>query len=116
MLNKRVSNNDLHSRLFSSHLILTERPFLISQLDVFFRSMSKTFGVTNVHVATESHLRTLVQRGSALDYTNKFTTLAANTKWNDAAMILQYHNRLKTSFILDLLYPRPPLCRNQHQA
>ncbi|KAF9536729.1 hypothetical protein EC957_009868 [Mortierella hygrophila] len=31
-----------------------ERPILISQLDVFFKSMSKTFGVTNAHVLAES--------------------------------------------------------------
>jgi len=73
-----------------------ERPNLICQLDVFFKSMSKTFGVTNAHVLAESQLRTLSQKGSALDYTNKFTTLAADTKWNDAAMISQYRLGLKT--------------------
>jgi hypothetical protein len=74
-----------------------ERPNLICQLDVFFKSMSKTFGVTNAHVLAESQLRGLSQRGSALDYTNKFTTLAADTKWNDAAMISQYRLGLKTT-------------------
>lgn len=74
-----------------------ERPILISQLDVFFKSMSKTFGVTNAHVLAESQLRGLTQKGSALDYTNKFTTLAADTKWNDPAMISQYRLGLKTA-------------------
>jgi hypothetical protein len=74
-----------------------ERPILISQLDVFFKSMSKTFGVTNAHVLAESQLRGLTQKGSALDYTNRFTTLAADTKWNDAAMISQYRLGLKTT-------------------
>jgi len=74
-----------------------ERPILISQLDVFFKSMSKTFGVTNAHVLAESQLRALIQKGSALDYTNRFTTLAADTKWNDAAMISQYRLGLKTA-------------------
>lgn len=74
-----------------------ERPILISQLDSFFKAMSKTFGVTNAHVLAESHLRALIQKGSALDYTNRFTTLAADTKWNDAAMISQYRLGLKTA-------------------
>lgn len=74
-----------------------ERPNLICQLDTFFKSMSKTFGVTNAHVLAESQLRGLSQRGSALDYTNKFTALAADTKWNDAAMISQYRLGLKTT-------------------
>ncbi|KAF9100399.1 hypothetical protein BGX30_009632, partial [Mortierella sp. GBA39] len=59
--------------------------------------MSKTFGVTNAYVLAESQLRALKQRGSALDYTNKFISLAADTKWNDAAMISQYCIGLKES-------------------
>jgi hypothetical protein len=59
--------------------------------------MSKTFGVTNAHILVESQLRDLSQRGSALDYINKFTALAADTKWNDAAMISQYRLGLKTT-------------------
>lgn len=74
-----------------------ERPVLLSDLDVYFKSMSKTFGVTNAHVLAESQLRALKQRGSALDYTNKFINLAADTKWNDAAMISQYRLGLKES-------------------
>ena len=74
-----------------------EQPKIICQLDVFFKSMSKTFGVTNAHVLAESQLRAVTQKGSALDYTNKFTTLAADTKWNDAAMISQYRLGLKTA-------------------
>jgi hypothetical protein len=74
-----------------------ERPLLLSDLDVYFKSMSKTFGVTNAHVLAESQLRALKQKGSALDYTNKFINLAADTKWNDAAMIAQYRIGLKES-------------------
>lgn len=74
-----------------------ERPLLLSDLNVYFKSMSKTFGVTNAHVLAESQLRALKQRGSALDYTNKFINLAADTKWNDAAMISQYRIGLKES-------------------
>lgn len=74
-----------------------ERPLILSDLNVYFKSMSKTFGVTNAHVLAESQLRALKQRGSALDYTNKFINLAADTKWNDAAMISQYRIGLKES-------------------
>ncbi|KAK5823039.1 hypothetical protein F5H01DRAFT_317587 [Linnemannia elongata] len=41
-----------------------EQPKIICQLDVFFKSMSKTFGVTNAHVLAESQLRALTQKGS----------------------------------------------------
>jgi hypothetical protein len=81
----------------SFRLPAEERPVLLSNLDVYFKTMSKTFGVTNAHVLAESQLRTLKQRGSALDYTNKFINLAADTKWNDAAMISQYRLGLKES-------------------
>jgi hypothetical protein len=72
-----------------------ERPLLISDLATFFKTMSKTFGIANAHVLAESQLRALKQKGSALDYTNKFVNLAADTKWNDAAMISQYRLGLK---------------------
>jgi hypothetical protein len=81
----------------SFKLSAEERPLLLSNLDTFFKAMSKTFGVTNAHVLAETHLRKLTQKGSALDYTNKFTNLAADTKWNDAAMISQYRLGLKES-------------------
>ncbi|KAF9117429.1 Retrotransposon-derived protein peg10 [Mortierella sp. GBA39] len=72
-----------------------ERPLLLSNLNAFFKAMSKTFGVTNAHVLAESQFRTLKQRGSALDYTNKFTNFTADSKWNDAAMISQYRFGLR---------------------
>jgi hypothetical protein len=72
-----------------------ERPFLISDLATFFKTMLKTFSIANVHVLTESQLRALKQKDSVLDYINKFVNLAADTKWNDAAIILQYCLGLK---------------------
>ncbi|KAF9111053.1 hypothetical protein BGW39_004480, partial [Mortierella sp. 14UC] len=47
-----------------------ERPVLISDLAVFFKTMSKTFSISNAHVLAETQLRALKQKGSALDYTN----------------------------------------------
>jgi len=88
-----------------------ERPHLLSDLNTFFKIMSKTFGVTNAHVLAESQLRHLKQRASALDYTNKFVNLAADTKWNDAAMISQYRLGLKDS-VQDIMasHDEPETC------
>jgi hypothetical protein len=78
-----------------------ERPNMICNLDVFWNYMTKNFGVLNSHVVAEISLRNLKQKGSALDYTNKFTTLAADVKWNNSedAMISAYRLGLKESVL-----------------
>ena len=80
------------------------RPSLITDLAAFIAYMSKNFGVTNSHVVAEINLRRLKQIGSALDYTNKFISIAADVKWstNDDAMISAYRVGLKES-ILEVL-------------
>lgn len=72
-----------------------DRPTIISDIDKFWSVMTKNFGVTNAHIVAESQLRALKQKGSALDYTNKFVQLVADTEWNDAAKISQYRIGLK---------------------
>ena len=74
---------------------------MICSLDVFWTYMSKNFGVLNSHVVAEISLRNLKQKGSALDYTNKFATLAADVKWNNSeeAMISAYRLGLKESVL-----------------
>jgi hypothetical protein len=74
-----------------------ERPTIISNIDKFWSVMTRNFGVTNAHIVAESQLRALRQKGSALDYTNKFVQLVADTEWNDAAKISQYRIGLKES-------------------
>jgi hypothetical protein len=80
------------------------RPPLISDLKTFFTYMSKNFGVTNSHIVAEINLRNLKQKGSALDYTNKFINIAADVKWssNDDAMISAYRLGLKEA-VLEVL-------------
>jgi hypothetical protein len=72
-----------------------DRPAIITDIDKFWSVMTKNFGVTNAHIVAESQLRALKQKGSALDYTNKFVQLVADTEWNDAAKISQYRIGLK---------------------
>ena len=72
-----------------------DRPTIISDIEKFWSIMTKNFGVTNAHIVAESQLRALKQKGSALDYTNKFVQLVADTEWNDAAKISQYRIGLK---------------------
>jgi hypothetical protein len=66
--------------------------------------MSKNFGITNSHVVAEINLWALKQRGSALDYTNKFINIAADIRWsnNDNAIISAYRLGLKEA-ILEVL-------------
>lgn len=92
----------------SLKLPIEERPACISNLDQFFALMSKNFGVSNAHVLAETQLRQLKQRGSAIDYTNRFVNLAADTAWNDSAMISQFRLGLKES-VQDAManYPEP---------
>lgn len=71
------------------------RPLLISNYDTFINTLSENFGIQNAHVVAEAQLRSLKQRGSAMDYTNKFLELAAETNWNDSAKISQYRLGLK---------------------
>lgn len=80
------------------------RPPLISDLKVFLIYILKNFGVTNSHVVAEINLRNLKQKGSALDYTNKFINIAADVRWsnNDDAMISAYRLGLKEA-VLEVL-------------
>lgn len=71
------------------------RPLLISNYDTFIDTLSENFGIQNAHVVAEAQLRSLQQRGSAMDYTNRFLELAAETNWNDSAKISQYRLGLK---------------------
>jgi uncharacterized coiled-coil protein SlyX len=78
-----------------------QRPALLCNLNDFFLHMSKSFGVTNSHLVAEIAIRNLKQKGSALDYTNKFTNLAADVKWNNSedAMISAYRLGLKEAVL-----------------
>ena len=78
------------------------RPMIISRYDTFIETLSKNFGIQNAHVVAEAQLRSLKQRGSAMDYTNKFLELASETSWNDAAKISQYRLGLKDA-VQDIL-------------
>ena len=80
------------------------RPALITNLEVFLDFMNKNFGVVNSHIVAEISLRNLKQKGSALDYTNKFMNIAADISWNDhdGAMISAYRLGLKES-VLEIL-------------
>jgi hypothetical protein len=71
------------------------RPMIISSYDTFLKTMSENFGVQNAHIVAEAQLRSLKQKGSAMDYTNKFVELASDTNWNDSAKISQYRIGLK---------------------
>lgn len=79
-----------------------ERPLIICDYDLFIKTMSENFGIQNAHVVAEAQLRSLRQKGSAMDYTNKFLELAAETDWNDAAKISQYRLGLKDT-VQDML-------------
>jgi hypothetical protein len=78
------------------------RPMIISSYDTFVDTLSENFGIQNAHVVAEAQLRSLKQKGSAMDYTNKFLELASETSWNDAAKISQYRLGLKDA-IQDVL-------------
>lgn len=78
------------------------RPLIISNYDTFMATMSENFGILNAHVVAEAQLRSLRQKGSAMDYTNKFLELAAETDWNDSAKISQYRLGLKDT-VQDML-------------
>lgn len=78
------------------------RPLVISNYNTFVTVMSENFGILNAHVVAEAQLRSLKQKGSAMDYTNKFLELATETDWNDAAKISQYRLGLKDA-VQDML-------------
>ena len=46
------------------------RPMTISSYDTFMATMSENFGILNAHVVAEAQLRTLRQKGSAMEYTH----------------------------------------------
>lgn len=71
------------------------RPGIITNYGSFIKIMSENFGVQNAHIVAEAQLRSLKQKGSAMDYTNRFVELASDTDWNDSAKISQYRVGLK---------------------
>ncbi|KAG0296999.1 hypothetical protein BGZ98_000733, partial [Dissophora globulifera] len=71
---------------------------IITDYDLFSKTMAEHFGqqkLQNVHLVAEVQMRQLHQKGSALDYTNKFMELATDVNWNDEALIAQYRMGLK---------------------
>jgi Retrotransposon gag protein len=74
-----------------------EQPGIITNYDLFIKTMAEHFGQQNAHLIAEVQMRQLHQKGSALDYTNKFMELAADVNWNDDALIAQYRMGLKDS-------------------
>ncbi|KAG0310704.1 hypothetical protein BGZ99_000185, partial [Dissophora globulifera] len=57
---------------------LAEQPGIITDYDLFSKTMAEHFGQQNAHFVTEVQMCQLYQKGSALDYTNKFMELAAD--------------------------------------
>lgn len=68
----------------------------------FSNTMRKTFGIQNADVVAGAQLRSLRQRGSAMDYTTKFREIASDLAFNDAALIDQYRLGLKDE-VLDTI-------------
>jgi len=79
-----------------------DRPSIICDWKVFLKTMTENFGAQNARVVAEAQLRALKQKGSAMDYTNRFQELAAETDWNDSAKISQYRVGLKEA-VQDML-------------
>lgn len=78
------------------------RPLIIASYTTFISTLSENFGIQNAHIVAEAQLRSLKQKGSAMDYTNKFLELASETDWNDSAKISQYRLGLKDA-VQDIL-------------
>lgn len=84
------------------------RPMIISNYETFITTMSENFGVQNAHIIAEAQLRGLKQKGSAMDYTNKFVELASDTDWNDSAKISQYRLGLKDAVQDQMAFAEEP--------
>lgn len=87
------------------------RPAIITSFEQFLTTMKETFGVQNANVVAETQLLQLQQKGSAVDYTNKFQELASDLEWNDSALIAHYRRGLKPDVIkaIDMLDTIPTM-------
>ena len=59
-----------------------DHPQILCNYHLFLKTMADNFGMQNAHLVAEAQLRTLRQKGSALDYSNKFLELSADVDWN----------------------------------
>jgi hypothetical protein len=76
------------------------RPPIVTNFDLFMKTMKETFGVQNANVVSETQLLQLRQKGSAVDYTNKFLELSSDLSgWTDAPLITHYRRGLKPEVI-----------------
>jgi len=76
------------------------RPPVVTNFDLFLKTMKDTFGVQNANVVSEAQLLQLRQKGSAVDYTNKFLELSSDLSgWTDAPLIAHYRRGLKSEVV-----------------
>jgi hypothetical protein len=76
------------------------RPPIVTNFDLFLKTMKDTFGVQNANVVSEAQLLQLRQKGSAVDYTNKFLELSSDLSgWTDAPLITHYRRGLKPEVV-----------------
>ncbi|KAG0041114.1 hypothetical protein BGZ83_002330 [Gryganskiella cystojenkinii] len=64
------------------------------------------FGVQNANAVSEALILQLRQKGSAINYTNKFQELIADLSWNDPPLIAHYRG-LKDEVIMAMGAPTP---------
>jgi hypothetical protein len=76
------------------------RPPVVTNFELFLKTMKDTFGVQNANVVSEAQLLQLRQKGSAVDYTNKFLELSSDLSgWTDAPLITHYRHGLKPEVV-----------------
>lgn len=76
------------------------RPPIVTNFTLFLKTMKDAFGVQNANVVSETQLLQLRQKGSAIDYTNKFLELSSDlTGWTDAPLITHYRRGLKPEVV-----------------
>jgi hypothetical protein len=85
------------------------RPAIITSFEQFLSTMKDTFGVQNANIVAESQLLQLQQKGSAVDYVNKFQELSSDLGWNDSALIAHFRRGLKIEVVkaIDMLETTP---------
>ena len=72
-----------------------EARYMFSSWEGFASRLTQMYGDPESVATAEGKLYVLTQKGSAMDYTTQFQTLAAQTEWNQGALMAQYRRGLK---------------------
>ncbi|KAF9307781.1 hypothetical protein BG006_005730, partial [Podila minutissima] len=81
-------------------------PDILTDFEIFERSMTNSYGIANAPVAAAAKIKTLRQTSTVATYATEFRRLAMDLTWNNDALAHQFECGLKDS-ILDALANEP---------